>query len=72
MDMLAARGTWEKLTDGTWGIQVRAGGKGAELVGRMLAVVKKDKSMSTETLGEVVTDYGPGDVVIFRVASKGP
>ena len=62
-------GTWDKLDDGSWGVQVRCGGRGAEMVGQMIVVRRKDKTTSNETLGALVADYGQGDVAVYRVAS---
>lgn len=60
-------GKWDKLDDGTWGIQVRVGGNGMYYVGKTVLVRRKDRSSSHEVLGELVTDYGPGDVAVFRM-----
>ncbi len=60
-------GTWDKLDDGSWGVMVRCGGRGVEMVGHTIVVRRRDRSTSNETLGELVADYGLGDVCVYRV-----
>lgn len=62
-------GTWDKLDDGSWGVQVRAGGNGAALVGEIVVVRRRDRTSSNVTLGRLVADYGAGDVAVYEVAS---
>lgn len=62
-------GMWDKLDDGTWGVSVRVGGKGASMVGEVVVVRRKDKTTCNAMLTALVTDYGVGDVAIFRAES---
>ena len=59
---------WQKLENGSWGVLVQCGGRGAEMVGQMVVVRKKDKTSSNVTLGTLVKDYGKGDWALFEVA----
>jgi hypothetical protein len=60
---------WDRLDDGSWGLSVRCGGHGAEMVGQLVTARRKDRSTSTERLGALVQDYGHGDVCVYRVQS---
>lgn len=58
--------TWTKENN-EWCLQVRCGGHGAEYVGKLVVVhTRKDNSYRPATLGELVADYGAGDVAVFR------
>jgi hypothetical protein len=46
-------GSWDKLSDGSWGVMVRCGGRGAEMVGRTIVVRRKDRSTSNVTAAEL-------------------
>jgi len=60
---------WDKLDDGSWGVMVRCGGRGASMVGQVVVARRRDKTTSNVTLGALVADYGQGDVCVYRVAS---
>jgi hypothetical protein len=62
-------GSWDKLSDGSWGVMVRCGGRGTEMVGQTVVVRRKDRSTSNVMLGALVADYGQGDVAVYQVAS---
>jgi hypothetical protein len=57
----------ELLEDGTWGASVRCGGAGAEMVGKVVKLVRKDHSAYRVKLVQLVQDWGAGDVAIYRV-----
>ncbi len=59
---------WTKLSNGRGlGAQLRVGGRGAEYVGQQVPIVSKAGKRDLVTLGEIVKDWGEGDVVEFRV-----
>ena len=60
------KGKWSK-TDGKFTADIRVGGRGQEHVGQQAALLSANKTWSIVTLGDVVKDYGPGDVVVYRV-----
>ena len=59
-------GTWDKLDDGSWGVSVRVGGKGASMIGEVVVVRRKDKTTCNARLVALVADYGDGDVATYR------
>jgi hypothetical protein len=61
--------SWDKLDDGSWGVMVRCGGHGTEMVGQTVVARRRDKTTSNVTLTELVVDYGVGDVCVYRVQS---
>ena len=71
MEDMKSIGEWVKLPDGSWGIEVRVGGRGAKFVGRALRVKKKDRTYSRQVLGDLVEDFGVDDVARYRVGEAG-
>lgn len=57
---------WKKLENGTWGVMVECGGRGAVMVGQMVVVRRKDRTSSNVTLGALVQDWGKGDWALFQ------
>ena len=64
--MTKINATWTKEKN-EWCLQVRCGGRGESFVGRAVVVHRRsDNSYKDATLGELVADYGEGDVAVFR------
>lgn len=61
---------WIKLEDGTFGAQLRVGGRGAEYVGAQVTICSKAGARERVVLTSVVKDWGVGDVVEFRCSRE--
>ena len=59
-------GKWDKHGD-QFVANIRCGGRGAALVGRQARLRSKAKDYTFVTLGELLVDYGAGDVCLFAV-----
>lgn len=66
MNNAMLRGAWARVDD-RFVAEVRCGGRGEEMVGRMAVLMSRGKEWTTVTLGPVVKDWGKGDVVHFEV-----
>jgi hypothetical protein len=51
-------------------VQVRCGGRGSEFVGRAAEVARKNGGWDRVVLGDLVEDFGAGDVCLFRADRK--
>lgn len=55
------------MVAGRWVASVRCGGRGASMVGSMANLHKKSGGIVLVRLGDVVQDYGAGDVALFAI-----